>query len=189
MTPESDLLETDRLETDRLETDRLVLEPLTVAHARELFAAYQDAALYRFIPHEPPATLDALEARFARQAVRCSPCRAELWLNWILRLKDGGAAIGRVELTIREDRSALFAYELAVAHQGHGLATEACRAVIEHLFAEYPVHTLVAEVDTRNTASIRLLERLSFARVGEKRDADFFHGETSHEYRFERRRP
>lgn len=45
---------------------------------------------------------------------------------------------------------------------GQGFAREALHAVIPHLFARHPVPALTAEVDPRNTASIRLLCDLGF---------------------------
>jgi len=46
---------------------------------------------------------------------------------------------------------------------GKGLAQEAMRAVIPYLFATYPVERLTADVDPRNAACLRLLDRLGFA--------------------------
>jgi hypothetical protein len=44
------------------------------------------------------------------------------------------------------------------------------------------VTEIIAEVDTRNAASYKLLERLSFERVMMKEQADFFKGRYSDEY-------
>lgn len=145
---------------DTLTTERLTLEPLTVAHAAELWPALGDARLYAFIPRPPPASHDELARRFARISVRCAPCRDEQWLNWIVR--HASTAIGRVEVTIQADRTALLAYELVHDAWGHGYAAEACAAVIEHLFAEFPLARIVAEIDARNTRSIALALRLGF---------------------------
>lgn len=49
---------------------------------------------------------------------------------------------------------------------GQGFATEALTAVIAHVFATHPVEALRADVDPRNPASIRLLERLGFVPDG-----------------------
>ena len=49
-------------------------------------------------------------------------------------------------------------------HWGQGLAQEAMTAVIAHVEARFPdLPALVAEVDSRNAASLRLLARLGFA--------------------------
>lgn len=47
-------------------------------------------------------------------------------------------------------------------HWGQGLAREAMTAVIAALEAEFPGAALTAEVDPRNAASLRLLDRLGF---------------------------
>lgn len=45
------------------------------------------------------------------------------------------------------------------------------------------------EIDTRNTASTRLVEALGFALVALTPNADFFKGTASDEYRYERSAP
>lgn len=51
---------------------------------------------------------------------------------------------------------------LGRAYWGQGLAFEAMAAVIAALEAEFPGVVLTAEVDPRNSASLRLLDRLGF---------------------------
>ena len=51
-------------------------------------------------------------------------------------------------------------------HWGKGLEHEALVAVIAHLFAAHAMAELTAEVDPRNTASLRLLARLGFEETG-----------------------
>ncbi len=172
-----------------LETERLQLEPLVRAHAVELFELLSDECLYRFIPQDPFPTREALAARYRRLETRASSDGKEVWLNWAVRLKSSGACIGRVEATVRQDLSAQLAYELGVPHWGKGCATEACRRVLRMLFEEFGVMEVVAEVDTRNLASIRLLDRLGFQRGALKENADVFKGSSSDEWRYLLPRP
>jgi RimJ/RimL family protein N-acetyltransferase len=81
-------------------------------------------------------------------------------------------------------------------YQRRGFAAEACECLLEHLFDDYGVGVVAAEIDTRNGASIALVESLGFEKVGFQQDADRFKGSTSDEYRYEigqgawaRRRP
>lgn len=48
------------------------------------------------------------------------------------------------------------------AHWGKGLAREALRAVIDHLFAAHAIAMLAADVDPRNVRCLRLLAGLGF---------------------------
>lgn len=168
-----------------LETPRFRLEPLTRSHAAELFSLLSDPALYRFIPQEPPASLEALEARYSRLELRQSSRGDQDWLNWVIRSKESKQCVGRVEVTLPRDGSALLAYEVGTAHWRDGVGTEACSAVLASLARDYDVVRVIAEVDTRNVSSIRLLERLRFARRAVKIGADFFKGAPSDEATYE----
>jgi RimJ/RimL family protein N-acetyltransferase len=54
-------------------------------------------------------------------------------------------------------------YILHPDHWGQGLATEALTGVIAHIFSTRPIAAIQADVDPRNTGSLRLLARLGFA--------------------------
>jgi len=140
--------------------------------------------LYRYIPQEPPTDLTALAGIFERLETRASPDGQERWMNWVVRLKPHGDCLGRVQVTIRADGSAYLAYEIGAAHWEKGFATEACQRIVRALFDDFRVVQIVAEVDTRNAASIRLLERLGFERAELRKAADFFKGESSDEFRY-----
>ena len=167
-----------------LETGRLRLEPLRVRHARELFPLYQDARIYRYIPQDPPASVEALEERCRLLEGRLSGDGREVWLNWVVRSKDTKRVLGRIEATVREDATAGIAYELSPLFWGAGYATEGCARVLDLLFGAYAVDEVNALVDTRNSSSIRLLERLGFTRTGRRDRADFFKGGFSDEFSY-----
>jgi RimJ/RimL family protein N-acetyltransferase len=167
-----------------LRTARLRLEPLRVEHARELFPIYQDPRIFRFIPHDPPVSLEALEARCRVLEGRVSKDGREVWLNWAVRLEETQRVLGRIEATVREEATAGLAYELSPLFWGAGYATEACSRVLDLLFEAYAVDEVDALVDTRNESSIRLLERLGFTRTGRRDRADFFKGGFSDEFEY-----
>jgi [ribosomal protein S5]-alanine N-acetyltransferase len=72
-----------------------------------------------------------------------------------------------------------------VPYQRRGFAAEACGRLLEHLFQDYRMDVVAAEIDTRNVASIALVESLGFERVAFLEDADNFKGSSSEEYRYE----
>jgi RimJ/RimL family protein N-acetyltransferase len=165
------------------ETERLQLEPLIESHATELYELYSEPRLYEFIPQDPPLSEEALRSRYRFLAARQSPEGDEGWFNWAMRRKSDSACIGCVQITLRNDDRAQIAYDLGVAYWRNGYATEACSWIIAALF-ESGVREIWAEVDTRNVASMRLLEGLGFVRGALKRDADFFKGKTSDEWTY-----
>jgi RimJ/RimL family protein N-acetyltransferase len=172
------------LDEEPLWTERLALEPLVPAHAREFFEALQTPSLYAYWPGEPPESLSWLEARYGRLALRRSPDGSQTWLNWAVRERATGALAGTLQSTVLGDGTALLAYTFVAVQQGRGFAAEGARRVVERLRDAYGVRELFADIDTRNARSIRLVEKLGFTLLKETRDADFFKGAFSHEYRY-----
>jgi RimJ/RimL family protein N-acetyltransferase len=168
-----------------LETSRLLLEPIHSYHAVNLYEPLQSPAIYEFIPEDPPASLEALTTRYQKLSARISSDGQELWLNWDIRLRNEKTYVGVLQATIYSDATAYLAYILFPPFWKQGYASEGCRRILELLFTDYRVRIVIAEIDTRNTASMKLVEHLGFQRVGTKLDADFFKGSTSHEYRYE----
>ena len=149
-----------------LVTSRLRLEPLRVAHADALYPMLCDPRQLEYLDHGPPASLDALRERHRKLESRRSADGSEHWLNWAIVPREGDAnAIGFVQATVQADRRAWVAYQVAHARWGQGIASEATRAMVEHLIAHYAVTQCLATVDQRNERSWRLLVRLGFVRA------------------------
>jgi RimJ/RimL family protein N-acetyltransferase len=165
-----------------LETSRLRLEPITRAHAPLLFETLSDATMYTFIPTELPTSVDELAARFSRLETRQSPDGQEQWLNWAVCLRNNRQYVGLVQTTVQADGTAFLAYQFNVHYRQQGYATEACQKIITEMAAHYGVTTLMAQVDTRNLPSNRLLERLGFKQIETIPQADYFKGRWSDEY-------
>jgi [ribosomal protein S5]-alanine N-acetyltransferase len=159
-----------------LQTPRLQLEPQSALHAEAMFAVLSDPAIYEY-ENAPPISQEWLRERFTKLESRRSADGSEQWLNWVLR-QHGGALIGYVQATLRADGQAFIAYELASAHWGRGLGSEAVAAMIDELVVQYGVHTLLAIFKRANHRSRRLLERLGFgvadaaSRQGAELEAD-----------------
>lgn len=170
-----------------LTTARLVLDSLGAAHARALYPLLRDESLYTYIPQESPSSIEAVIARYRRLEARRSPDGRQIWLNWVARLNASQAYVGTFEATLDPDGTALLAYMIFPLYQGQGYAREGGERVLEHLVRDQGVRLVAAEIDTRNRASIGVVESLGFVRVAERKAADFFKGTVSDEYRYEYR--
>lgn len=82
-----------------------------------------------------------------------------------------------------DGREAEFGFTLAHAAQGRGIASAAVRAAIAMVLAQTAVERIHAQTDARNTACIRLLERLGATLL--ERIATEFRGEPCVELRYE----
>jgi RimJ/RimL family protein N-acetyltransferase len=77
----------------------------------------------------------------------------------------GSALIGMCGVVVREGKAEI-GYWLGVPHWGHGYATEAARAVIDHAFGDLNHDTLDAGARVSNPASRRVLEKCGFQWTG-----------------------
>ncbi len=178
------------VEETTLETERLLLEPLLPAHVPLLVEDLADERLYRFIPTDAPESTEALETRYRKLSSRRSPGGSEVWLNYAMRLREEQTLpkapyVGMLEATVFPNRSAYIAYTVFVPFWRQGYAREGCARMLRHLLEDYRVRVVVAEMDTRNAASISLAEALGFERVGTTLGADHFKDSVSDEHRYE----
>jgi RimJ/RimL family protein N-acetyltransferase len=152
-----------------IETARLVLEPLRVDHATEMAPLLDDEALHAYIGGHP-LTVEQLRDRYERQVAGRSADGEQGWLNWIVRDRDSGAAVGTVQATMwRAGRTAAeVAWVIATRHQGQGYAGEAAAAMAGWLRGN-GADLLIAHVHPDHRASIRVAERLGLT-AGEVRD-------------------
>ncbi|MCW3060900.1 MAG: hypothetical protein JWQ02_2721 [Capsulimonas sp.] len=67
-------------------------------------------------------------------------------------------------------------------YHGQGYATEAAEALLKFLFGDLAAHRVTSGCDARNTASVRLMERLGLRREGHLVQSQFSNGELRDEY-------
>lgn len=128
-----------------------------------MFELVQPGELYAYIPDERPDSIAALEARFARLAAGAGD-GDEVWRNWLAF--DDGAPVAWLQASIyRAARAADVAWIVFPRYwrRGYGVATAAW--MLGEL-ARDGIDELRATIDPRNLASLRVAEKLGFARTG-----------------------
>jgi ribosomal-protein-alanine N-acetyltransferase len=151
-----------------LRTGRLVLRPSRVEDAPLLFEHCSDPRVPQYMTWAPHRELDETKA-FLEGCLRAR--RAGTGYTWCI-LEDEGFrgfigldGIVRQVLEVRYDRAEL-GYWLGLAHHGRGLMTEAAGAVVGCAFARLGLHKVTVRAFAHNTASLRVIEKLGFTRVG-----------------------
>lgn len=134
-------------------TKRLRLRPLRADDLTALHAIFSNPCAMRY--WDRPAWDDVGQTRALLEAfMRDAP---DEHLEYAVE-KDG-TCIGRVGMWKRWE----IGYILAPDHWGHGYATEAVAALIADVWRRFPAaERLTAEIDPRNIASARLLEKQGF---------------------------
>lgn len=93
-------------------------------------------------------------------------------LEWGIALGTDDTLIGTVTLFHPDftHRRSEIGYALGRAHWGKGYMQETLTAAVNYAFTALNLHRIEADVDPRNAASIRSLERLGFQREGYLRE-------------------
>lgn len=164
-----------------LTTLRLVLrapteEDIPAIHEVHRHAAVADGVLSIPHPHtiaDARAWLDRLRASIAT----ADPVNRNL--IWLICLAETGQVVGDCGVQWNElHRRGTLGYLLHPESWGRGFATEAVRAVLDHVFEamEPTLHRVQADHFPDNPASGRVLEKLGFSREGVMRDFIFKNG-------------
>jgi RimJ/RimL family protein N-acetyltransferase len=92
---------------------------------------------------------------------------------------DTGEVIGHLTLTLgpAEHRQAEIGFMFHPDHHGNGYATEASRALLALAFTTYDLHRVYGRLETRNTASARVLEKLGMRREAHLIENEWVKGE------------
>jgi [ribosomal protein S5]-alanine N-acetyltransferase len=148
-----------------LETARLVMRPTGDADVDVEYAMRTDPVVMRY--WSSPPIREIAEARAAVERAKGYFGSRE-GIRWILTRKGDDRMIGSVGVFAfhEQNRLAEIGYALAREHWGHGYMNEALVAAIDYAFGPFGLRRLEADTDPRNTASVRTLERLGFAREG-----------------------
>jgi len=166
-------------------TERFELHPLQAQHADAMFVGLSQPDGYAFIPDTPPVSLAALTERYTHLARGGPADGSEVWLNWVIQAPASSALLGYLQATVQPaQQRALVAYFVFSAYRQQGVARETLAAVLAELQARFALQRIEAQIDTRNTASLALVESLGFVRTASVRNADHFKGSDSHEYHY-----
>ena len=148
-----------------IRTGRLELQPLRRAHAKALYPILSDMAIYEFMGGSPPSSEESLAEEYARSESRHSPDGRELWLNWLIRERECGAAIGYAQATVASAHTHV-AWVIGPRWQGRGYASEAARGVISWLI-HLGATEIRAHIPPGHVASQRVALHAGLRRTGQ----------------------
>ncbi|ALN61366.1 acetyltransferase family protein [Lysobacter antibioticus] len=152
-----------------LSTQRLLLRPLAAADAGALMAIYADPEVMRYGSSPPWDSIEKADAQIVRDREAMA---AGHFLRLGLQRVDDGALIGTCTLFNLDPpcRRAEIGYALAVSAWSRGYMCEALPALIDFGFEAMDLNRIEADIDPRNTASTKSIERQGFVREGYLRE-------------------
>lgn len=136
-----------------LETDRCKLYKMQESDYEDIKKLYVDEKVRRFLG----GTIDDEEIYRTKFIKMCKQENN----SWVIKLKEDSRFIGLVSLELHhDDINTEISYQFLPEWWGHGYATEAIIQVISYAFKELRLTKIVAETQTANESSCRLLKRI-----------------------------
>ena len=183
------MIEGDRLPT--IDTPRVRMRWLEDSDVDALFDVFSDSRSMRF--WSSPALIERSQAVDLLARIQ-EGFRARTLFQWGIERKDDSRIVGTTTLFHLDagNARAEIGYYLGSAYWGNGYMQEALTALLNFSFGELKLRRIEADVDPRNAASLKSLDRLGFKQegllrerwnvAGEIQDTVFF-GLLAHEWR------
>ena len=158
-----------------LHTGRLVLRKMEPADADALLFLRSDPTILQYLDRDPIHS--TAEAALFIKRIADSVDRNE-GINWGISLKDDPTLIGTIGFwrLLKEHFRAEIGYLLHPQHWGKGLVSEAIAAVMEYGWNDMGLHSVEANVNPQNAASIRVLQKAGFVQEAYFRQNYFYRG-------------
>jgi RimJ/RimL family protein N-acetyltransferase len=148
-----------------LTTERLKLRWMDERDVAGHYAVMSDPIVARYWSSEPWTDLEQ-----SRQAIAATMANYAdgSGLRLGIELRDSGTLIGNASLHhfFEQNRRCEIGYALGSQYWGQGYASEALRSLIRHGFDALGLNRIEADIDPRNAASARVLEKLGFRKEG-----------------------
>jgi RimJ/RimL family protein N-acetyltransferase len=161
-----------------ISTRRLLLRPLVQADAPALFEIFSDPRVARHLsaPAWPEAGL--AQARITKDMEAMG---AGKYICLGIERLDDNKLVGECSLfnLVEQCRRAEIGYALAYAAWSQGYVTEALVSLLSFGFERLGLNRVEADIDPRNIASAKSLERLGFKKEGHLRERWIVNGEVS----------
>lgn len=147
-----------------LRTERLVLRPLRETDAEALFTIFSDERVMRYWSTPPWTSHEPAQAMIAADLAQTTRDHLRLGIELVERgLLLGTCSLFSINFTCRR---AEVGYGLGSFAWGHGYMHEALQTLLDFAFGELDLNRIEADIDPRNGASARTLERLGFTKEG-----------------------
>ncbi|WP_262691165.1 GNAT family N-acetyltransferase [Kordiimonas aestuarii] len=146
-----------------IETDRLIIRAFRESDAAAFHGWRNDTVVARYTLWDFPYPLARAEA-FAREMAAMEPFLEGKYYQLMLEEEATGTAVGDIGIGNGVTAPGLVrvGYTLSTPAQGKGFMTEALKALLPALIAPLGVQMFSTDIDARNPASGRVLERLGF---------------------------
>jgi aminoglycoside 6'-N-acetyltransferase len=160
------------------ESARIFARPFELSDEADLLEYQSDENVVRYIPW-PKRTRDQVHEALIKSISSTKFTENEDHLDFVWQLKESGKVIGQsnIGLVAKEHHHAEIGWVVNPLYSNQGYATEVTKALITFAFQKFDLHRISAYIDQRNSASIRVAERLGMRLEANYKEDELFKGE------------
>ncbi len=158
-----------------LETKRMTLRKLGKGDIAEIFILRKDPAIIKYIDRTPPNEVKEIENFLIQTATDTA---SNVGITWGIELKGKDKIIGYLSFwrTMPVNHRAEIGYALMKEYWQMGLMTEAIDAILHYGFNVMKLHSVEANINPLNIASMKILKKFQFVQEAHFKEDYYFEG-------------
>lgn len=158
-----------------LQTERCLLRQLKAEDAEEILVLRSDETIIKYLDREPATSIDEAKDFITKTD---ESLFANTGISWAVCFHNNSKLIGTVGLwrLIKEHYRAEIGYVLHSRFWKQGIMNEVLKEMVRYGFQQMGLHSLEANVNPQNMASIKLLEKQGFVREAYFKENFYYNG-------------
>ena len=158
-----------------IETNRLLLRRITLHDAEDIFALRTNKEVRKHLDKDPPSSVEEIRNFILKIDAQIN---ANELITWAMTKKEEGKFIGQISFhrITKEHHRAEIGYLLMHEYWRQGFTDEAVKALIDFGFSKMKLHSIEAQTNPNNEASIQLLLKNGFVQEAYFRENYFYKG-------------
>lgn len=158
-----------------LETERLILREIKPEDVNEIYDIRSSEEAMKYFGHNVYTSLTEAEEMISAIT---NGFKNKEGIRWGIALKGSDRLIGSGGpwRLLKQHLRCEIGYDLLPNYWRRGIMSEALSEMIKFIFDKMNLHSIEANVDPDNIASVKLLEKLGFEKEGHIKESYYFNG-------------
>lgn len=149
-----------------IESNNIILREVLPEDLNDLAECITDIEMYKYWG-DNRSTLENNVTSYYKRFLERRPGEKRNCFYWGIALKENNKIIGQIFINnIENNRMGHIGYRITRSYWSNGYATEALKSVLKFCFEKTELKRICTDVDIRNIASCRVLERCGFTKEG-----------------------
>ena len=149
-----------------VESDNIIMREVLPDDLKDLGECITDVEMYKYWG-DNRSTIEKNVIPYYKRVLEITPGEERKCIYWGIALRENNKIIGQIWVNnIQNGRMGHIAYRITRAFWNNGYASEALKSIVKFCFEKTELKRLHTDVDIRNVASCKVLEKCGFIKEG-----------------------